>query len=105
MAKGADRERGRTGEREGRLSGSAAEAETVHENPLFLLALVEEDTELGVGAWFFFCCFFRLDQFYISQRHSLPPFFHFHEAPIEFQPTYKYKRNSSHYDFKRTPAW
>ncbi|PHJ16349.1 endonuclease exonuclease phosphatase domain-containing protein [Cystoisospora suis] len=47
----------------------------------------------------------KLDQFYISQRHSLPPFFHFHEAPVEFQPTYKYKRNSSHYDLKRTPAW
>ncbi|RQX70678.1 endonuclease/exonuclease/phosphatase domain-containing protein [Toxoplasma gondii CAST] len=47
----------------------------------------------------------KSDQFYVSKRHAVPPFFQFREAPISFLPTYKYKKSSSHYDMKRTPAW
>eukprot|EP00922_Rhytidocystis_sp_ex-Travisia-forbesii_P039242 GHVS01058395.1.p1 GENE.GHVS01058395.1~~GHVS01058395.1.p1 ORF type:complete len:1152 (-),score=117.00 GHVS01058395.1:1462-4917(-) len=45
------------------------------------------------------------DQYIISRKHHLSPFGEWHEAPLKFRPTYKYRRNSNFYDLKRTPAW
>eukprot|EP00922_Rhytidocystis_sp_ex-Travisia-forbesii_P039235 GHVS01058388.1.p1 GENE.GHVS01058388.1~~GHVS01058388.1.p1 ORF type:complete len:361 (-),score=57.27 GHVS01058388.1:27-1109(-) len=45
------------------------------------------------------------DQYILSRRHHVSPFGEFHEAPLAFRPTYKYRRNSNFYDLKRTPAW
>lgn len=45
------------------------------------------------------------DQFIYNKMYNILPFCLFHEHPITFNPTYKYKKHSNMYDIRRTPAW
>ncbi|CDR94681.1 endonuclease/exonuclease/phosphatase family protein, putative [Babesia bigemina] len=47
----------------------------------------------------------RYDEFVSDVKNQLPFVSRLQEAPINFDPTYKFKKGTDFYDAKRTPAW
>ncbi|GIX62491.1 endonuclease/exonuclease/phosphatase family protein [Babesia caballi] len=47
----------------------------------------------------------QYDEFLSEVRHVKPYMCRLQEAPIAFDPTYKFKKRTDYYDVKRTPAW
>lgn len=45
------------------------------------------------------------DQFVVGKRLQLPPFRDVYERPIDFTPTYKFRKGTNHFDHGRSPGW